>query len=343
MKCDYLAFVVSYRCNIECAHCCVESGPDRIDAPIPAATMIARVDEMAARAQLRRVAFTGGEPTLFPGSVLPVLRHCRSLALETRVTTNASWARTEEAAGSLAAEYAEAGLTEFAVSCSSYHLRFYGFDRYVRAVRASLGQGIQVQMLVLEDAASQIDVETVRRLLEGQVDLSDRRLSFESSEVVPVGRARHLAASHFRTMPLGAVPKAGCGMVLNPIVGTSEGRLMACCGFPYAEIEEIRIGTLGGGLTAALDRARRDPILRWIHAVGPWRILEIVHPERYHEGTPVAGGHICQGCNLLFSDAENRARLHDYVRRRGEDLLFAECLEPFERLGEASDRLLRAE
>lgn len=329
MKCDYLSFAVSYKCNLECDHCCVESGPRRSGSHLSVKMMLSLIDNMKAVGDLRRVAFTGGEALLFSREILPAIRHCKQLGVDTRVVTNATWAINEEVASQVAKTYAEAGLTEFAMSYSVYHRKAVPFERYVYATRAALSYGIGIQFLITVCADGDVQVDTVRSKLAEFVGLEGQPITFHASALVQTGRARKLPLGAFEVMQLGSVPKVGCGMVLNPSVVTAENNVMACCGYPYQECDELKIGSLDDGtsLSQMLHQARRNLILRWIHAVGPWRILQTIHPQRYTEETQVLGAHICQGCNLLFSDAENRARLHAYVAERGLDLLFDECFE----------------
>lgn len=326
MQCDTLSFAVSYRCNLACGHCCVHSSPERSGACLQSTQMIETIDAFVETRSLRRVVFTGGEPTLFGAQILPVVSHCTSQGIQTRLVSNASWATSEHAARRKVAPYAEAGLTEFAFSWSHYHLAYFPRERYLHAVQASLAAGIKVQMLLVLRQEDEADQEAIQAPF---ADFSSKMLHWEIARVVPVGRAADLPKEAFSWMPLQDVERGGCGMLLRPIVINNEGDVAACCGFPYNAAEELRLGALEEGLEQLLRQARRNKLLRWIHAVGPWRILEIVHPEKYHAQTRVAGGHICQGCQLLFSEEETRTRLHRYIEQRGERLLFEECMETF--------------
>lgn len=75
----------SLRCNLSCAHCYSESGPS---APgTVSVEAICQLIEDAAQLGYRAVAFSGGEPLIYPG-LREALKQARALGLRTSVTTN---------------------------------------------------------------------------------------------------------------------------------------------------------------------------------------------------------------------------------------------------------------
>lgn len=75
----------SLKCNLLCAHCYSESGPSVAGAVSVEA--ISRLIEDAARLGYRAVAFSGGEPLIYPG-LTESLRLAKALGLRTSLTTN---------------------------------------------------------------------------------------------------------------------------------------------------------------------------------------------------------------------------------------------------------------
>lgn len=324
MKPDALCFVVTYKCNIRCSHCCVESGPEVEGPVLTADAMISVVESFqGATSGLHRVSFTGGEPTLYPDEILPVIRYSSDRSMETRVVTNAAWAATAEVAARTCKLYRDFGLTEFSLSYSPYHREYVEFDRYIHSTQAAINEGIHVQILITGPEPENLQKE-LHLQMSARIQFEEAQISFHTGPVVPAGRA----ASFPNDMK--AAEPGGCGMIMNPVVITPDGEIVACCGFPYKHISELRLGhiRIKESIQPALHAAVRSPLFRWIHDAGPWAILQTIHPERYNPESPK--GHICQGCNVLFGDPENRERLLKYLQSRGEDILFDECLRAFQ-------------
>jgi len=75
----------SRKCNLSCTHCYSQSGPSAAGAL--AIDRVCRLIDDAARMGYQAVAFSGGEPFIYPG-LLEALRRARALGLHTTVTTN---------------------------------------------------------------------------------------------------------------------------------------------------------------------------------------------------------------------------------------------------------------
>jgi Fe-coproporphyrin III synthase len=75
----------SLKCNLSCAHCYSQSGPSAAGAL--AVENVCRLIDDAARMGYQAVAFSGGEPLIYPGLV-EALRQAKALGLQTSVTTN---------------------------------------------------------------------------------------------------------------------------------------------------------------------------------------------------------------------------------------------------------------
>ena len=75
----------SLKCNLLCAHCYSGSGPSAVGAvPVEA---VCQLIEDAAQLGYRAVAFSGGEPLIYPG-LTEALQQAKGLGLRTSVTTN---------------------------------------------------------------------------------------------------------------------------------------------------------------------------------------------------------------------------------------------------------------
>ena len=341
MRLKTLSFAVGYHCNARCDHCCVNSGPEIPSQDALSAEEMLRVLRHAPD-DLQSVSFTGGEPTRMLHRVLPVVEACRKRGLHTRLVTNAGWAVSPHASRMMIDRLRAAGLNELAISTSVWHRAFVCLDRCVEAAREALHQGLRVQFLVVSATAPDDACRDVYQALEEALPTvpayhdcvegraPDSRLTFHAGSVTTTGRASTLPASSFRRHTLAKVNKTGCGMLLRPMTVTADRKVMACCGFPYRDCDELTLGPLDAD-RSVLDYARqaqRSPLLQWIHAVGPWRILQVLDPERFADEATVPSDHICQGCAVLFGDPVMKERLTRYLDRRGNDVFFDECFQP---------------
>jgi len=98
--------VVTRYCNLECAYC---SEYDKVSAPVPLATLLARIDALA-RLGTQIVTLTGGEPLTHPGHDA-IIAHIRARGMVATTITNGFLLTAERIAGMNAA-----GLHELQIS-----------------------------------------------------------------------------------------------------------------------------------------------------------------------------------------------------------------------------------
>src|SRR6185503_7438905 len=84
-----VALMLTRRCNMACGHCSVESGPGVRGEP--SETELLEHVRQAARAGVRWIRMTGGEPMLRGRTLLRLLRECQRLGVRTSMSTNGFW------------------------------------------------------------------------------------------------------------------------------------------------------------------------------------------------------------------------------------------------------------
>ncbi|WP_199755266.1 radical SAM protein [Amycolatopsis sp. WAC 04197] len=105
----FLWLEITGKCQLDCGHCCADSGPDGTHGTMTTDQWKEVIFE-AAGLGVRRVQFIGGEPTLHPG-LLDLIRHAHSFALEIEVFSNlvhitpTMWRVFKERGVSLATSY----------------------------------------------------------------------------------------------------------------------------------------------------------------------------------------------------------------------------------------------
>ncbi len=208
---DYVWLELTKSCNLSCAHCYAGAGTNH-PHPLPSMerehiSLEQWKDILSEGAQLgaKKVQFTGGEPTLYPGlmELIEYARSCRYSDIE--VFTNAT--RLE---GSLLRQWASSGV-RMALSFYSCDPRTHdtitgrtgSFRQTVQGIRAILDHNIPVRVAIvlMSDNMSQL-TDTVDFLKEW--GLEDKEIEWDY--VRPTGRGVAEAGLMGRDVPTNVTP-----------------------------------------------------------------------------------------------------------------------------------------
>src|SRR5882724_8786815 len=119
------AFHVTYTCPLTCAHCCFGSSPEALDRLDPQYV----IDCIAALpAEIKLVAFTGGEPFLHGANLVRYVERAKSRGFTTRIVTSAYFGKTVPIAEAKLRPLSKAGLDELSISWDDYHEEFVDFE-----------------------------------------------------------------------------------------------------------------------------------------------------------------------------------------------------------------------
>lgn len=149
-------FLLTYRCNLECDHCFVYSGPTAKGTfTLP---QIRRVlDEIAEMKGVERVYFEGGEPFLYYPLMVEAMRLFRAAGLELGVVSNGYWANSEEDAQLWLRPLGEIGIVDLSISDDSFHREGEG-DTHARvAMKAADELGIPVNSISIEEPSIAVE------------------------------------------------------------------------------------------------------------------------------------------------------------------------------------------
>jgi hypothetical protein len=245
-----------------------------------------------------------------------VLIHAaKTLGLGTHVVTGAGWVKDEGQTRSRIKLLVDAGLVGLNISWDQYHEAFSIPERAVMLARIAAEAGLEVKVRAVASAT--------RRLEEDQAIFAGLPVELKAIQIVRLGRAATLPASHF--MVSDQPPAGRCGVVYSPVV-EPDGSVYACCG--PAKYGRIPSPLFLGDATAEpleniLARGLKDPILEIIHNLGPYGLLQLLkdHPigrERFKARSAYTG--ICELCLDITSEPELvsvlRERLQDKDARR---------------------------
>ncbi len=204
---DFMWLELTESCNLFCAHCYEDAGPNHPHPTHPASGGPISLEQWkdilteGARLGAKRVQFVGGEPTLYPGlmELIEYARSCRYRDIE--VFTNAT--RLED---NLLRQWASSGIM-VALSFYSWDPKTHdtitrktgSFRRTVRGIRTILAHNIPVRVgiVLMRDNMSHL-TDTVE-FLKG-LGLKDKEIGWDY--VRPTGRGEAetaLMRSDFRT------------------------------------------------------------------------------------------------------------------------------------------------
>lgn len=115
-------------CNASCAHCIVESGPQRkgrmsLDL---ASNLIQGARDVP---RLRTVVFSGGESFIYLDDVLTLCERAREEGMVTRIISNAYWAKSPEMAARMLERLGEAAVDQLVISFGEFHREFIPAER----------------------------------------------------------------------------------------------------------------------------------------------------------------------------------------------------------------------
>ena len=275
-----LTILGTSQCNARCAHCSMNSGPERRGERLTYPRMRKAIDELHRNSPLRVVIFAGGEPLLLGEHLLDTIAYCDSLRIITRVVTNGSWAKTYDGARKVLNRLREAGLAELNISCDDYHLPFIPFERVENAWRASKGMGFWAVIIAnCHGEGSKVTPDFIMGRLGETLPMQFD----DDGKQVPVGRSApdgtYYGISNAQVQLLGRGHKeidpgvlvyrddgegrlaGGCRWALRSPALSPNNRLLACCGTEVEFNEVLDFGSVDLHDAADLARDADDSVL----------------------------------------------------------------------------------
>jgi len=332
-----LTFITTDQCGARCAHCLMESGPER-ESTLTYESMRRRMDDIASGGDVQLVVFTGGECTRLGDDLLESIAYASANGLLTRVVTNVEWAVDEVSAASMIRDLREAGLREINFSYDDFHRVWVPEANLLNAWRAAKGVGFgSVVVALASGPRSRVTVEWLRRFLGHDLPLAydetlrrlplpepsadGTRYLISNSRLIRVGRGRGLRQGYMTPEPvLGGALFQRCPPENAEPVITSEGNVAACCGIYPNGNEVLDLGP--DGRPSAAQRT----ILAAIRQLGPGYLLGLLNQagvQVRHRNSYVS---ICEVCEDVTRNPTAVAYLAENLPRIEQELLAASAL-----------------
>jgi hypothetical protein len=264
---NYLSFAGTYRCNLNCPHCCVPiEWTDRLDVEVAL-----RFLEQAHAYGIRVLGFTGGEPFLYPEFVVQLSRRAAALGFRfDKVITNGVWFRDRVHLEGVLGELSEAGFTgKLGLSVDKFHgIQTPALAEFCRSARRVFGRD---NIVAISYASRQPDhglepVHALARELNAVVSWSDvlgryllvspdLTITLNWNHLAPVERAERLTGGwDGEWFAEDYCEGPGQALIVNP-----RGEVKPCCGFA-SDLDQLTIGNIYMDSVADLvKRARKHP------------------------------------------------------------------------------------
>jgi hypothetical protein len=317
---ELLGFQYTDRCNAECAHCCVSSGPRRQTKMDP--EFAAQIIGQAAALGIPAIKFTGGEALLYPQEILELTGLARRKGMSVGVVTNGYWAPTVEKGVRFLTPLIEAGLREVDISVDQWHWAFLKPEQVGRAIQAArafrdvkvvlyrvmkvsetaedpafyAALGLTPDDLTFESCNANDMIRQSRRDPAG-------RLLVRWTWVSRVGRGANLPAEDAPHAPCASIAPLACGEVTRAPVIYPDGTLFACCSGLVPS--PLHAGNLRQtSLSLVQDGMKRNSLLQLIANRGPAHLRDALRQRHLDGDLPLTCDSICDLCKGILSRVE---------------------------------------
>lgn len=280
------AFGYSTQCNVRCSHCvAAEEIPRTTTMDLPKAQSILR--DMA-KADVRGISFTAGEPLLFLSEIIELIKLCYQNTIYSRVVTNGFWAKTEAASDAVVRKLKDAGLSQLRISFSKWHQKNINRQNSVNAANSCKKAGLDYYISFVTDFS---DEDAAYEQF-----LRDNKLIFFPEPVIFAGRAESFQRNELRTDY-----QANC-CPMNPYI-SPDLEMYACCdaGSQFTHTNFFYLGNLN---TRSVDelflKSETNSLYNHIRNMG----ISTLASYAGFTSREIITYRKCELCKLLFDSPE---------------------------------------
>jgi hypothetical protein len=300
---NYLSFAGTYQCNLSCPHCCVPiEWPDRLD--IAAAV---RFLEDARREGATTLAFTGGEPFLYPEFLFALCRRGVELGFRfDKIMSNGVWHDDAAHLERVLRPLADAGFSgKLGLSVDKFHGRHTAkAAEFCLGARRVFGRDniVSLSYASRRPDAGLEPVHELARELNAVVAWSGVlcRYLMVSDELTITLNWNHLAPVERAERFTGAwdgewFAEDYCEGPGQALIVTPKGDVKPCCGFA-SDLDQLTIGNIHrDSVRRIIRRARRHPYVGKVFREGLTAIRDEIL-ARDPQALPGATSNHCYFC-----------------------------------------------
>lgn len=304
---NHLILQITDTCPLQCAYCCVESGPWRVTSmELPdALSYLHQAKELNPDTFL---SFTGGEPFVRYTLMRDIARAAHELGMWHTTITSAVWCKSREFARERLAELQRYGLHTISISYDSYHEPWVTPERIKNCIAAAADLGLTVLVAgsVTRDSKGAHD-------LLGDWPDQFPTVRVEDGPVQPTGRGSLIPLESLLLEDWGDTNMA-CPVTTDLLIRT-DGVTYPCCS-TGGDYDYLVLGNARETPLAELRaRAERSLWFRIITTEGFLALEQVV--KRYHPEVEFPRRHIgvCHLCQLVFGNSELGSKVRNALAR----------------------------
>jgi len=278
-------------------------------------TALAAIKTLNDLYQLKCVVLAGGEPTLHKDLLNEVIPLCKTLGINTRLITNASWASNFDKTKKYLQELYDSGLDEINISFDDYHAEFVSPKNIVNAWKASKEINFKsVYIANSQDHQSKITPSYIMNLLNENLPL---RFDDDGiSHIIFDRQNQNIGISNSKIMYLfkgladldpnppqysQAALYMPCHNLIKRLALNPFNHIIGCCGFELKDNDFLDFGSLHeNDLQQLLLAASDDIIIKALYLFGPGFLLR--YAARYNSSVKIRENYnsICEVCYDLM-------------------------------------------
>ena len=312
-----ICFIPTYRCNLNCLHCCVEHR----NGKLPLSLAFKALKE-AQGCEIETVTFSGGEPFLYFEILFAIIEKASSLGLRVEdLSTNGVWWRDRKELRDKLYLLKEVGFRgPFHLSVDAFHkaspIKWTYFIKETAEIfqRADI---IQIDSRILPNYPAKPFLKRIASLLggslyqidesKGEIRSSAGKISYYIEEVCLVGKASALGKPIYDHW----FGENACREMVSTMIIEPDGGVRHCTGYVANRYKELIIGNIRkDSLKDIKEKALNHSFVgSLIRSCGPLRIkrdLEQVEPTLFKE--PISNP--CYFCDYILRDKKCRRILH---------------------------------
>jgi len=306
------------------------------------ATIKKAVDELHLSSPLLTVVFAGGEPTLTKQTLSGAIRYCADRKINTRLVTNASWAKTENTARKLLERLRRDGLEELNISVDDHHLPYISFENVVNAWKVS--KEFDFGAVVIANShgiRSTITPEFIMKRLGETISLRFDENGTDCTDVRAAKGSTYRAISNSKLQRLERADEAlakeefspasnvedlnmGCPNAVKSAALSPNGHLLSCCGFELEGNAVLDFGDVNlSPMEDLVHQANNDMIVSAIAILGPLFLKNFIQKVAPEIDFPKQYGTVCEVCNSVVKNPRAIQILRDRMNILGPMVISA--------------------
>lgn len=179
-----IIFLLTNRCNLNCAHCCVSCSPQN-NAVLEDNLINKVMDDIAVNEKINRIGISGGEAFLYPEKVSRIIEASTKSKKSVYVYTNGFWCGSYEKTLHVLDRLKKKGLSTVLTSVDTFHQKYIPIGNVKNLLDACYALNIYVKVHVSDTYSNSSENDELIHLL----GLSKLNASITSSPVFVSGNA----------------------------------------------------------------------------------------------------------------------------------------------------------